>query len=139
SRPRARSWPTSGPDQAAIRMGGRLVALRRGGRPPFRFSGTMGAMRPMTARLALLLVLAPGAAWAETAPAAAPPPVEAPAPADVPPSWRDHVTLEGLLDAYYAYQVGGAGVQSLSPHVFDDAGNSFVLAYAKLGLGVKAD
>jgi hypothetical protein len=73
------------------------------------------------------------------APARAPvPAAPAPAPAASPEvGWQDRVTLEGLLDAYYAYQVGGAGVQTLGDHVFDDEGNSFTLAYAKLGLGVK--
>jgi len=91
----------------------------------------------MNAR-ALVLVLVvpaalPAAANAETAPAA-PPPAASASVADS--TWRDRLVVEGLLDVYYAYQAGGSGVQSLAPHVFDDEGNSFTLAYAKLGLGV---
>jgi hypothetical protein len=87
----------------------------------------------------VLVALAPSAVVAaETAPHAPTPEADlAPPPDDH--AWRDRLVVEGLLDAYYAYQLGGAGVQTLAPHVFDDEGNSFTLAFAKVGLGVRPE
>jgi hypothetical protein len=150
-------------------MNGRVAsaALRRGrgARPSLfwraRASGSM--IGGMTLRLAVLLMLVPAGALAQpastplppvTPPYAPLPPVTpTPAPAEpatplvAPPvaaadaekTWRDLLVVEGLIDVYYAYQVGGAGVQSLEPHVFDDVGNSFVPAFAKVGFGVKPE
>ena len=106
----------------------------------------------MLVRAAVVLVLAlaaaiPGAAAAQTTLGAAPPALAAvdavaaaaPAADPRPRDWRDRLEVDGLLDVYYAYQVGGAGVQSLLPHVFDDEGNSFTLAFAKVGLGIRPE
>jgi Putative beta-barrel porin-2, OmpL-like. bbp2 len=84
-------------------------------------------MRPRAGVLAAALVCAPVVGAAQT-----------PAP---PPAWTDRVTFDGLVDFFYAYQLGGGGVQRLVPayHVFSDEGNSLTLAYAKLGVGVKAE
>jgi hypothetical protein len=105
------------------------------------------------ARLFLLsaLVLAPAPAGAQSAPDEAPfAPPGAPSPADEAPSaeetgqtarptWRDRVVADGALDAHYAYQVGGAGAQTLGAHAFDDVGNSFTLGLARLGLAARSE
>ena len=84
-------------------------------------------MRPGAGVLAAALVCAPVVAAAQT-----------PGPS---PAWTDRITFDGLVDFFYAYQLGGGGVQRLVPayHVFSDEGNSLTLAYAKLGVGVKAE
>ncbi|HEX3694507.1 MAG TPA: outer membrane beta-barrel protein [Polyangia bacterium] len=72
---------------------------------------------------------------------AAPAPAPAPAPAAPPAkTWKDLVTFDGLVDAYYLYNLNG--VNSLSqPGVrqFDTNSNTFTLNLAKLGIGVSAD
>ncbi|MEA2698779.1 MAG: hypothetical protein QOI66_3050 [Myxococcales bacterium] len=84
---------------------------------------------------------------------AAPPPpapvAPAPAPAPAAPpakTWKDLVTFDGLVDAYYMYNFSGVGSDSapasLQPPVgrqFDTNSNTFTLSYAKLGLGVSGD
>jgi hypothetical protein len=86
---------------------------------------------PLPLAVALMMAL-------EGAPAAAPAvPPAAEVVAPPAPDWRDRLVFDALVDTYYAYQVGGAGVQDLEPHLFDQVGNSLTLAYAKLGLGVR--
>jgi Putative beta-barrel porin-2, OmpL-like. bbp2 len=91
--------------------------------------------------LVTLLALAPLTARAE-APQPAAPASESQSPTVGGKTWRDRLAdrlvVEGLLDVYYAYQAGGSGVQSLDPHQFDETGNSFMLAFAKVGLGLEA-
>jgi hypothetical protein len=60
-----------------------------------------------------------------------------PAIAEAPKSWRDLVTVEGLVDAYASWRPGGNDLEDASLHVFDAASDSFVLAYAELAVGVK--
>jgi hypothetical protein len=84
---------------------------------------------------------APAPAAEAAAPAAAPAPVAAAAPAK---SWKDLVTIDGLVDAYYmAYLNPPSGPgNSLTPTAnrqFDVNSNTFTLNYAKLGIGVNAD
>lgn len=82
---------------------------------------------------------------------AAPPPVAvvAPAPAPAPaapaaaaPSWKDLLTVEGLVDSYYMLSLthpDGGGIGSApAARQFDTVANSFTLAYAKLGIGMSA-
>jgi hypothetical protein len=52
------------------------------------------------------------------------------------PTWQDLFAFDGLLDAYYAYQLGGAGAQTLDQHKLDSQGNSFTLALAKVALAL---
>jgi hypothetical protein len=100
----------------------------------------------MTFRAVGLFVAAatcvPAVAMGEVEATPAPPEV-APAPvpaAEAPPDdWRQRLQLDGLLDLYYAYQVGGGGVEDLTPHLFDEFGNTFMLAFARLGLGVRPE
>jgi Putative beta-barrel porin-2, OmpL-like. bbp2 len=80
----------------------------------------------------------PGAVRAQ-APPAVPAPPAAPAPSPPPAGETappDGLSFEGLIDAYYAYQVGGAGVQVLDDHKLDSQGNSFTLALAKVALAL---
>jgi len=73
----------------------------------------------------------------ETAPMAPVVPVVAATPAK---TWKDLVTLDGLVDAYYMYNF--TGPNSLSPGIgrqFDVNSNTFTLNYAKLGVGVSSD
>jgi hypothetical protein len=88
---------------------------------------------------------------AEVAPMPPPPAVAAPvvaAPAPAPaaaaatPTWKDLLTVEGLVDSYYMISLthpDGGGIGS-SPALrqFDTISNSFSLAYAKLGIGMSA-
>jgi hypothetical protein len=87
------------------------------------------------------------------APMAAPPPpapvapAAAPAPAAPPAkTWKDLVTFDGLVDAYYLYNFSGvssssgpASLQSPFGRQFDTNSNTFTLNYAKLGIGVSGD
>jgi hypothetical protein len=80
---------------------------------------------------------------AEAAPAAAPAaaPVAAAAPAK---SWKDLLTVDGLVDAYYMAYLNppsGANNSLIAPagRNFDVNSNTFTLNYAKVGLGVNAD
>jgi hypothetical protein len=93
-------------------------------------------------------------------PADAPPPAAAPvvaAPAEAPAvvpaavaasptpakTWKDLVTIDGLVDSYYLYNFSGTGPnKSLVPaalHQFDTNSNTFTLNYAKVGIGLSAD
>jgi hypothetical protein len=97
-------------------------------------------MRILPRVLAAALAGAPAVAAAQTpAPAPPPPDVASGEPGGKP--WTDLFKVDALVDFYYAYQIGGGGVQRLVPafHVFSDEGNSLTLAYAKLGVGVKAE
>jgi hypothetical protein len=84
----------------------------------------------------------PAAAPAEAAPAAAPAPAPAPAPAAAPAkSWKDLVTLDGLVDTYFMWKLGGPGGWNagVAQRAFDTNTNAFTLNYAKVGVGVSAD
>jgi hypothetical protein len=83
---------------------------------------------------------APAAAAA--APAAAP--VVAAAPAVPAKTWKELITIDGLVDTYYQYNFSGTGPnKSLVPpgayRSFDVNSNTFTLNYAKLGIGMSAD
>ena len=73
----------------------------------------------------------------------APPPPPAAAPAAPPAkTWKDLVTIEGLVDTYYQYNF--TGTTSTTPRrpcvrQFDVNSNTFTLNYAKVGIGVNAD
>jgi len=68
-------------------------------------------------------------------PAAPPAAVEPPAR-----TWRDLVTLEGLLDTSFHYKIGGSAREPSQLRVFDAGGNdTFNLALAKLGLGISGE
>jgi hypothetical protein len=108
-----------------------------------------------------LTVLSPLVAFAQAPPAAEPPPgappaapppvvvvppppvvvVAAPAPAPPPAkTWKDLVTFDGLVDAYYMYNLSGTNsLTSPALRNFDNNSNTFTLNYAKLGIGVSAD
>ena len=74
-------------------------------------------------------------------------PVVAPAPAAPPAkTWKDLVTFDGLVDAYYMYNFSGessgmtsASLQGPAVRNFDLNSNTFTLSYAKVGLGVSGD
>jgi hypothetical protein len=114
----------------------------------------------LSACVLAVAVLSPFAARAQTPPAgappAAPPPEAAPPPAVVvtppppPPAaapaaapaktWKDLITVEGLVDSYYLWNFTGS--TSLTPpggRQFDTLSNTFTLNYAKVGIGVNAD
>jgi hypothetical protein len=90
---------------------------------------------------------APPAAEAAPPPAAAPAPAAAAAapaaPAAPAKTWKDLVTFDGLVDAYYLYNFSGTGTNSsLVPpngRAFDTNSNTFTLNYARLGIGMTAD
>ncbi|HSZ83507.1 MAG TPA: outer membrane beta-barrel protein [Polyangia bacterium] len=73
---------------------------------------------------------------------AAPAPAAAPA---APPAktWKDLITIDGLVDSYYLINMSGTGTHSsLVPPVgrqFDTNSNTFTLNYAKVGIGMSAD
>jgi hypothetical protein len=85
---------------------------------------------------------APAAAPTPAAPVAAPAPPAAPA---APPAktWKDLITIDGLVDSYYLINMTGKGAHSsLVPPAdrqFDTNSNTFTLNYAKIGLGMTAD
>jgi Putative beta-barrel porin-2, OmpL-like. bbp2 len=83
---------------------------------------------------------APPAAPAEATPVVAAP-APAPAPAAAPaPTWKDMVTLEGLVDSYYMYNFSGANsLTSPAGRQFDTNSNTFTLNYAKVGIGMTSD
>jgi len=114
-------------------------------------------------------LLAPAVAFAQDPPPPPPPPaVVEPAPAPAPvaptppavaavveaapvaapaapaaPTWKDSLTIEGLVDSYYMLSLthpdgGGIGSSPTSVRNFDVSSNSFTLAYAKLGIGMSA-
>jgi hypothetical protein len=94
---------------------------------------------PMVTRLAIVAALVPAAAAAQTpppAPAAAPVVDATAAPAH---DWRDRLVVDGMIDAYAAYQVGGAGADTLPDRRFEDVVGGFALAFAKLGVGVRPE
>jgi hypothetical protein len=120
----------------------------------------------LSACVLAVAVLSPFAARAQTpppgAPPAAPPPEAAPPPAAVivtppppPPAaapaaapaktWKDLITVEGLVDTYYQWNF--TGTTSLTTPAgapiivrsFDVNANTFTLNYAKVGIGVNAD
>ena len=117
----------------------------------------------LSACVLAVAVLSPFAARAQTppegAPPAAPPPAAPPPPAAVvvvpppppaapaaPPAktWKDLITVEGLVDTYYMWNFTGS--TSLTPPAgtipvrsFDVNSNTFTLNYAKVGIGVNAD
>jgi hypothetical protein len=66
----------------------------------------------------------------------------APAPAAPPAkTWKDLLTVEGLVDTYYLYNFTGSN-STTNPSFtrqFDTYSNSFTLNYAKVGLGVAAE
>jgi hypothetical protein len=64
-------------------------------------------------------------------------PMAPPAPAK---TWKDYMTVDGLVDSYYQVNFkadGGSGSTRLAPvgRAFDNQSNSFTLSYAKLGVG----
>jgi hypothetical protein len=79
------------------------------------------------------------------APAAPPAAAAAPAaPAAPAKTWKDLVTFDGLVDAYYLFNFSGSGTNSslIMPQYqrsFDVNSNTFTLSYAKLGIGMSAD
>jgi hypothetical protein len=118
----------------------------------------------LCASVIAIAVLSPLSAFAEetpppAAPAATPPadapaavatpvvaapvaaaPAAPPSPAAPAKSWKDLVTIDGLVDAYYLYNFSGEN--SLTPpagRAFDTNSNTFTLNYAKVGLGVSSD
>jgi hypothetical protein len=123
----------------------------------------------LCASVIAIAVLSPLSAFAqEAAPAAAPPapaaaapaaeatttaapaqaaavPAAPPAPAAAPAkTWKDLVTFDGLVDAYYMWNFSApSGMNnSLTPtfgRAFDTNSNTFTLNYARLGIGVSAD
>ncbi|HTA20398.1 MAG TPA: outer membrane beta-barrel protein [Polyangia bacterium] len=122
----------------------------------------------LCASVIAIAVLSPLSAFAQTpAPAAAPPadatPAPAPAPtavvatppatpAQTPPAvaappaktWKDLITIDGLVDAYYmAYLNPPSGpnnsLTAPALRAFDQNSNTFTLNYARLGLGMSAD
>jgi len=120
----------------------------------------------LSACVLAVAVLSPFAARAQTpppgAPPAAPPPEAAPPPAAVvvtpppppppaapaaPPAktWKDLITVEGLVDTYYQWNfTGSTSVTSpagapIVVRSFDVNANTFTLNYAKVGIGVNAD
>jgi hypothetical protein len=110
----------------------------------------------LSACVLAVAVLSPFAARAQTpegAPPAAPPPAIPPppavvvAPAPPPPpaappakTWKDLVTFEGLVDAYYQYNLTGTtSTTPLLGRQFDVNSNTFTLGYAKVGIGVMTD
>jgi hypothetical protein len=84
---------------------------------------------------------------AEAAPAAAPAPAPAAAPAAPAAApaktWKDLITIDGLVDSYYLYNLTATGTNSsLVPPMgrqFDTKPNTFTMNYAKIGLGMTAD
>jgi hypothetical protein len=65
-----------------------------------------------------------------------PPPLESPGP----PGVLANLKWEGLVDSYYLYKLTGASsIEDPDLRVFDNLGNSFTLAYAKLALQMDAD
>jgi hypothetical protein len=119
----------------------------------------------LSACVLAVAVLSPFAARAQTPPAgappAAPPPEAPPPPAAVvvtpppppaaapaaPPAktWKDLITIEGLVDTYYQWNFTGT-TSLTSPagapiivRSFDINANTFTLNYAKVGIGVNAD
>ncbi len=117
----------------------------------------------LSACVLAVAVLSPFAARAQTpegAPPAAPPPAAPPPPAAVvvappapvvaapaPPAktWKDFITVEGLVDTYYLWNfTGSTSVTSpagapIIVRSFDVNSNSFTLNYAKVAIGVNAD
>jgi hypothetical protein len=123
----------------------------------------------LCASLIALAVLSPLSAFAqETPPAAlaAAPPADVPAasvpvvaapaaaPAVVPAAiaasptpaktWKDLITIDGLVDTYYMYNFSGTGPNKslVAPggyRSFDTNSNTFTLNYAKVGLGMSSD
>jgi hypothetical protein len=120
----------------------------------------------LSACVLAVAVLSPFAARAQTPPPGAPPaapPPEAPPPPPAavvltppppppaaapaaPPAktWKDLITVEGLVDTYYMWNF--TGTTSLTPPIgvigvrsFDVNSNTFTLNYAKVGIGVNAD
>ena len=74
--------------------------------------------------------------------AAAPPAAPAAPPAK---TWKDLITVEGLVDTYYQWNFTGATSLSspagapITVRSFDVNSNTFTLNYAKVGIGVNAD
>jgi hypothetical protein len=78
------------------------------------------------------------------------PPAAAPAPAAAAPAapaapaktWKDLITIEGLVDAYYMYNFSGSTSQTtpqgqvVGTRSFDLNSNAFTLNYTKVGIGV---
>ena len=97
-------------------------------------------MRIWAGVLAAGISCAPIAASAQTA-VPPPPPADAVGGGAGQRPWTERVSFDGLVDFFYAYQLGGSGVQRLVPayHAFSNEGNSLALAYAKLGVGVNAE
>jgi hypothetical protein len=119
----------------------------------------------LRASVIAIAVLSPLSAFAQTpAPAAAPAPAAeaapAPAPAAATPvvvapavpaaaaapaappakTWKDLVTLEGLVDSYYQYNLSGANsLQGPAFRNFDTYSNTFTLNYAKVAVGMSSD
>jgi hypothetical protein len=123
----------------------------------------------LCASVIAIAVLSPLSAFAQEAPAGAPPaapagapPAAASAPAAAPAApaapaaaapaapaapaktWKDLITLDGLVDAYYLFNLAppAGNNNSLTPpalRAFDTNSNTFTLNYARLGLGMSAD
>jgi hypothetical protein len=119
----------------------------------------------LCASVLAIAVLSPLSAFAQEAPATPPPPPPpapvavapvvvaapaAPAPAPAPAAepaktWKDLVTLEGLVDSYYQYNFSGSNSLTppggVTPNVrnFDTNSNTFTLNYAKVGIGLTSD
>jgi hypothetical protein len=65
-----------------------------------------------------------------------PPPTS---PSNAGKSWRDLLTLDGLVDAYYSARLTGSGTTPMAFHSFDLQSDTFSVAYARLGLAVKPE
>jgi hypothetical protein len=107
-----------------------LSAFAQGEPPPAAPAGAPPAV-----------VETPPAAAVVAAPAPADKPAVAPAPASK--TWRDLIVIDGLVDAYYQYNLTGdtsltptTGGGPIDVRSFDGNSNTFTLNYVKLGFGV---
>jgi Putative beta-barrel porin-2, OmpL-like. bbp2 len=125
-----------------------------------------GFLMRLCASVFALAVLSPLSALAQDAPPPAPAAVEAAPPAAAPvvaapaaapvvvpaavaaaptpaKTWKDLITIDGLVDSYYMYNFSGTGPnKSLVPAAgrqFDTNSNTFTLNYAKIGIGMSSD
>src|SRR5882724_1108534 len=126
-----------------------------------------GILMRLCASVIAIAVLSPLSALAQQTPPGAPPAAppgappavaEAAPPPAAPPgtpaavaavaapakTWKDLITIEGLVDSYYQYNFSGTGPNKslVSPggnRSFDLNSNTFTLSYAKVGIGMSAD
>ncbi len=120
----------------------------------------------LSACVLAVAVLSPFAARAQTPPEGAPPAAPPPPPAAPPPpavvvvappppaapaappakTWKDLITIDGLVDTYYQWNFTGstsltstAPAGSVAVRSFDINSNTFTLNYAKVGIGVNPE